>query len=191
MKKIHFLLLVISFFLLSCSKKEEVKNEVCIISEEERKLDTMKNILPWRGFYGLSNVIIDEKGDLYFHQKEYLFIVCGTGKENLIPEFMDLSPNDLIKIPKNTAIDFIKENIALQIKNKKTPLVIASQLDTLKNNTFLNYVRDYKKSQIATYMIRRTTQEEDVVLKFKESDAFYNPDSVEWDKSRIKFFDYK
>lgn len=189
--KVHLVLLLVCFFLLNCSKKEEVKNEVYIISKEQRKLDTMKNILPWRGFYGLRNVIIDEKGDLYFYQKEYLLLICGTKEENLIPEFIDLSPNDLIKIPKNTAVDFIRENIAMQIKKKKAPLVIASQLDTLKNNTFLNYVKDYKKSQIATYMIRRTTQEEDVVLRFKKNNSPYNPKSVKWDKSRIKFFDSK
>lgn len=189
MKKKYFLILLVSFSLLSCAKKEKVKNEVYIISEEERKLDTMKNILPRRGFYGLSNIIIDEKGDLYFYQKEYFFLLCGTGEQNLIPEFIDLSPNDLIKIPKNSAVDFIRENIAMQIKKKKTPLVIASQLDTLKNNTFINYVRDYKKSQIALYLVRRTTQEEDVVLRFKKNDSLYNPKSIKWDTTRIKFFD--
>jgi len=98
----------------------------------------------------------------------------------------------LIKIPATAVADFLKENTAKNIKEKRGGLVIASQLDTLRSEGFINmmhFIHDYKKSQIAIYLIRRTTQEEDVVLKFKESNEFYDSDSIKWDKSRIRFFE--
>ncbi|RZK09581.1 MAG: hypothetical protein EOO46_13425 [Flavobacterium sp.] len=196
MKKSHFLLLLISFFLLNCTKKEEVKNEVYIISKEDRdnkkRLEEAKIPPAPKGYYGLTHIIIDEKGDLYFYQRPYRFVWICIDEEDPLPEFIDLNPNDLVKIPNHTVADFLKENTAKRIKEKKGVLVIASQLDTLKTKAFFElmyFIHDYKKSQIALYLIRRTTHEEDVVLKYKKNDLDYYADSIQWDKSRIRFFD--
>lgn len=192
--KVHLVLLLVCFFLLNCSKKEEVKNEVYIISEEDRafkkKIEEAKVPPPSPGFYGPSNIIIDKEEDLYFYQRENRYIWNCIIEENPLPEFIDLQPKDLVKVPRNSVADFLKENTISNIKEKRY-LTIASQLDTLKSEGFFNIMDFLTDNKVPIYLIRRTTQEEDVVLKFKESDEFYNPDSIEWDKSRIRFFDSK
>lgn len=190
--KVHLVLILVCFFLLNCAKKEEVKNEVYIISEEDRKIKKMaeegKILVPPSGFYGSSNIIIDKNGGLYFYQRENRYIWHCIIEENPLPEFIDLQPKDLVKIPATAVADFLKENTAINIKEKRH-LIIASQLDTLKSESFFNIMHFLNDNKFPLYLFRRTTQEEDVVLKFKESDAFYNADSVEWDESRIRFFE--
>lgn len=150
---------------------------------------------PPSGFYGSSHIVIDKQGDFYFYQRTYYALWDCIVEENPIPDFINLQPKDLVKIPTTAVPDFLKENTAKNIKEKSGGLIIASQLDTLKSEGFFNmmhFLNDYKKSQIAIYLIRRTTQEEeDVVLKYKKSDLYYDADSIKWDKSRIKFFDSK
>lgn len=88
-------------FVLNCNKKEgkiAAKNEPYIISYEDRKLqnyiDSLKEsksdfvAFPRKGFYGEHQLIIDEKGNLYFYQKEYFMELCSYGSENdTLPDF--------------------------------------------------------------------------------------------------------
>ena len=76
-------------FLSNCSKRNENvgnKNKPYIISYEDKKnishLKKHKIPPPPKGFYGESQLVIDKKGDLYYYQKKYTGIDCGTGREN-------------------------------------------------------------------------------------------------------------
>lgn len=104
MKKAHSVSVLICFFLLNCTKKEEVKGIPYIISKEERdlkkKIEEGKLLPPPSGFYGSSNIIIDKKGNLYFYQRTFYGILgCTVEEENPLPEFINLKPRDLIKFP--------------------------------------------------------------------------------------------
>lgn len=172
-----------------------MKNEVYIISEKEREYKKMikegKLLPPPPGFYGSSNIIIDKKGDLYFYLRENRYKWDCIIDENPLPEFINLQPKDLVKVPTNSVADFLKVNVVKNTREKRTHLIVASQLDTLKSEGFFNIMHFLRDNKIPLYLIRRTTQEEDVVLEYKEGDLFYNSDSVQWNKSRIKFFDSK
>jgi hypothetical protein len=198
-----FIGFIICLFLLNCSKKANktaVKNKPYVISYEDQKLqkhlDSLKNnkvnIVPppsTKGFfYGESQLVIDQKGDFYYYQKEYIQIFCSYGSENdTIPHFLGLKPKDIIKIPQKHLNDFIIENI-LTKEERRQILIIASQTDTIKNDCFLNFL---KSSIIKTYHIRKTTQEEDTVLKYKKNnDEYYNFENIKWDKTKIKFPEY-
>ena len=67
---------------------------------------------------------------------------------------------------------------------KRKILIIASQNDTIKNITFLDFLENNK---IPTYLIRRTTQEEDTVLYYKNNEKYYFSDEIKWDTTKIKF----
>ncbi|WP_343705381.1 hypothetical protein [Flavobacterium sp.] len=190
-----FIGFIICLLFLDCQKKEKtaVKNKDYIISYEDRKLqnyiDSLKKnksnfaAFPLKGFYGENQIIIDKKGNLYFYQKEYIEILCSYGKEkDTLPHFLDLQPKDIVKIPKKCLSDFITENILTKEK-KRQFLTIGSQNDTIKNPYFLDFL---KSNLIQTYYIRRTTQEEDTVLKYKTNSDYYYSDSIKWDKTRIK-----
>jgi len=196
-----FIGFMICFLLLNCSKiKEEEniveKNKPYIISYEDRKLqnyidslkENKKNFVPFpqKGFYGEHQLIIDKKGDFYFYQKEYFMEFCSYGHENdTLPDFLRLQPKDVVRIPQNNLTDFLSENILNKEKDRQI-LIIASQQDTIKSTSFFEFL---KKKNIGTYIIRRTTQEEDTVLKYKNSNnkhIYYYPDSIKWDKTKIK-----
>jgi hypothetical protein len=113
-------------------------------------------------------------------------------EENPNPDFIDLKPIDLINIPENNIVDFLKENTSPSIKKNYGALIIASQGDTLKTKEFINlmhFINDTDKSQIRMYIIRRTTQEENVVLRFKKNDSVYDARIIKWPKDSITFLD--
>jgi hypothetical protein len=195
-KKVILIFVIGLFF--SCNKKQTANNvpilKSYIISEEDRKLkentDSLNRFgnkaiyLPRKGFYGESNLIIDKKGEIYYFQKRYFMLFCDYGMENdTLPEFLDLQPKDLIKIPKEALKRFVDENVMNREKRRQI-LVIASQNDTIKDITSLKFLRN---TRVPTYFIRRTTQEEDTVLQYKKTKIYYYSDSIKWDKTKIKF----
>ncbi|WP_291285862.1 hypothetical protein [Flavobacterium sp.] len=192
-----FVALMTCFFLLNCVKKEEniiEKKKPYIISYEDDKFEkycdsinthTSGGFLPLRkSFYGVSQLIIDKKGNLYFYQKRYLLNPCSYGSENdTLPHFLDLQPENIVKIPQASLNYFLSENILNKDKNRRI-LIVASQNDTIKNTSFFDFIN---KNQLHAYTIRRTTQEEDTVLKYKKNNTSYYSDDIKWDKTKITF----
>jgi hypothetical protein len=185
----------ICLLLLNCGKKEEkviTKSKPYIISYEDIKLQkhvdlanktNRKILLPFKSFYGERQLLIDEKGDLYYYQQKYTGVGCGTGRENdTLPHFLNLHPKDILKIPQTSLTDFLSENILNKEENRQI-LTIACQTDTIKNTSFLNFIN---KNKLQAYVIRRTTQEEDTVLKYKKNNEPYYSDEIKWDKTKIK-----
>lgn len=200
--KSAFISFITCLFLFNCTKKEEktvAKNIPYIISKEDIKLqkytDSLKNneskiVLPnSKGFYyGENQLIIDNKGNFLYYQREYIQILCNYGQENdTLPHFINLKTKDIIKIPQKSLSDFISENIMTKEKRRQI-LIIASQRDTITNTYFLNFI---KNSHLQAYHIRRTTQEEDTVLKYKKNNKYYDSEDIKWDKTKIKFPNYK
>ena len=197
-----FIGFMICLLVLNCTRKANntvVKNKPYIISYEDKKLqkylDSLKNnkgkIVPppsTKGFfYGESQLIIDQKGDFYYYQKEYIQIFCSYESEkDTVPHFLGLKPKDILKISKKHLNDFIIENILKKLERRQI-LIIASQNDTIKNDYFLNFL---KSNIIKTYHIRKTTQEEDTVLKYKKNNESYYFENIKWDKTKIKFPEY-
>lgn len=192
MKRI-FIGFIICFFFLNCQKKKEetiIKNKDYIISYEDRKLqnyiDSLKKsnsktvVFLRKGFYCQNQILIDKKGNLFFYQIEYIPKICGTTIEtDTIPYLLNLEPIDLIKLPPSNVNDFLSLNILSKEKNKQR-LIIASQNDTIKNTSILNFA-----NKLEAYKIRRTTQEEDTVLKYKKNNEYYNYQDIKWNKERI------
>jgi hypothetical protein len=194
MKKVLVLIMVCLFF--ACNRKEDVAKEDSevqkpyIISKKKREISSKNNSIPppppipgWF-VYGTNTFIIGKDSKIYYFQRNRAALRCGTGSENdTIPHFIDLQPKDLIKIPKDCIDKFIDVNVMTKEKRKQI-LIMASQTDIIKDQKFLSFLYNTK---VPTYVIRRTTQEEDTVLSYKKKNAFYYSDSIKWDKTRIKF----
>jgi len=206
----NILILLICFTLLCCKKDKNVNaskpEKTYIISVEENKIikeiDSINNLkknekiaLPQKGFYGENNLIIDENNVVYYYQRRsvpnvvYYYqrrsvpVLCSYGiKNDNLPEFLNLQPKDLIKIPKDYIAQIIYENVMTKEKRKQI-LIIASQNDTIKDIKLLRFLHHMK---VPTYIIRRTTQEEDTVLVYKKTNKCYYSDEIKWDKKRIK-----
>ena len=194
MKKVIVLIMISLFF--ECNKKSEnsIVQKPYVISAENIKIqkysDSLKSskseikLFPLEGFYGECNLIIDRNGDILYFQNKNEVRMCGTGMENdTIPEYLDLQPKDLIKIPKDCIEKIVNENLMNKEKRRQI-LIVASQTDTIKDQKFLSFFYNMK---VQSYIVRRTTQEEDTVLYYKKKDMFYDSKEIKWDKTKIKF----
>ncbi|WP_426486557.1 hypothetical protein [Flavobacterium sp. 2] len=177
---------IICFLLLNCEKK---KNIPYLISVEKIKLlnDLKQKSIPPPPFYSYNNLIIDQKGNFYFYQKDYTPWHCIPSEKDTIPDLFDIKPIEITKIPNSSIIDFIKQNVANKNEMKRI-LIIASQNDTIKDNSLISYLNE---NELRAFSIRRSTQEEDTVLKYKKNDEYYNYKNIKWDQNRIMLPVYK
>ncbi|MFC4475475.1 hypothetical protein [Flavobacterium chungangensis] len=187
-----FIGFMICFLFLNCDKKEKtaIKSKDYIISYEDRKLkryydslqkDNPNTSPPPKGFYSERQLIMDKKREFYFYKKDFMRDGCGTTPESdTIPHLINLKPNDLIKVSQSNLSNFISNNFTNK-KEYKGILIIASQNDTIKNELLFNFLN---KKDIS-FLIRKTTQEEDTVLKYKKRNETYKSKNIKWDKGRI------
>lgn len=191
----NLILFIVLFSVASCTKKEASKEELkpYIISEKEREIKAKTregNFLPPpKGYYGEFQLVIDARDNFHCYQREDQSYVwnCVIDKNDTLPEFLNIQPKDLLHLNSKNITEIINENVMSKPK-KRQILVIASQKDTIQNTSLINYL---KTTKIPIYIIRRTTQEEDTVLHYKKENKYYFPEDIKWDKSRIKFRDYR
>jgi hypothetical protein len=194
MKRV-FICFIICLLILNCGKKEEKitkKNKPYIISQENNRQIINGDTIPpppIPGFlvYGTNTFIIDSDSTIYYFKQGDVGHICGNGERgDTIPYFIDLQPKDLIQIPTNSISNFIKLHYKDHFRNMT---FIASKSDTLKTKTYFDLVKALKSSlkERDIYFMRRTTQEEDTVLKYKKSNKYYNSHDIKWDKNRISF----
>lgn len=179
---------IVCFLLCNCKEGENQQDNISyVISVENRKLlselKKKKIPTPLSGFYSYNNIIIDQKGDFYFYQKEYTPWHCIPSEGDTIPDFFNISPIEIIKIPNNSIADFINQNVSNKNEMKRI-LIVASQNDTIKNSIILSFLN---QNSLGHFEIRRTTQEEDTVLKYKKNNLYYNSENIKWDNERITF----
>ncbi|KAF2079553.1 hypothetical protein [Flavobacterium sharifuzzamanii] len=188
-----FIGFMICFLFLNCEKKKEktaVESKPYIISYEDRKLKNYYDSLqknnpntppPPKGFYSESQLIIDKKREFYYYKKDFMRHGCGTTlKSDTIPHLINLKPNDLVKISQADLANFLSDDFTTK-KEHKGILIIASQNDTIKNELLFNFLN--KKN--ISFFIRKTTQEEDTVLKYKKRNETYKSENIKWDQNRI------
>lgn len=135
--------------------------------------------------YGTNVFIIDNPSKIYYFQREQIGFICGTPTTDTIPHFINLQPKDLIEIPNKNIYHFIKLNYKDAFRNIT---FIASKSDTLQSKAFFD-LRNSLNSSIKGrdfYLVRRTTLEEDTVLKYKKNNKYYYSDSIKWDQTKIK-----
>ena len=143
---------------------------------------------PIKRYYFPSNFIIDTGGHIYFYQQKIeTGWICGTGIEwDTPPTFIDLQPKDIIEVPSQHLDAFIKLNIQY-LDNSDRQFAIGSVADTITSSGLATIFSIFKdKSNHINWVFRRTTQEEDVVLRFKKrKEKFYNSDEINWDLTKI------
>lgn len=178
-----------------CNKKEvsEVQKPYIISEENKEKIDKNNNkiiplppTIPGWLVYGTNTFIINSDSTAYYFQNKEIGMICGTPTADTIPYFINLQPKDLIEISNKNIYDFIKLNYKDDFRNVT---FIASQSDTLNSKFFFDLQKalNFFMRNRDFYLVRRTTQEEDTVLKYKKSNKYYDSNSIKWNKSRIEF----
>lgn len=188
-----FIGFMICFLFLNCSKKDNQEENIpYIISQNNKEVVRGKDTIPppppipgWL-FYGTNTFIINSDSTAYYFQRKGIASVCGTPTADTIPYFTNLQPLEIIEISNKNIYDFIKLNYRDDFRNQT---FIASQSDTLNSKMFfdLNKSLNFFKRDRDFVIIRRTTQEEDTVLKYKKDNSYYDSKNIKWDQKRIKF----
>ena len=190
-----FIGFMVCLLFLNCTKKDKKiveKNKPYIISKENNRQIINGDTIPpppIPGFlvYGTNTFIIDSDSAIYYFKKGDVGHICGNWeRSDTIPYFIDLQPKDLIQIPTDSISKFIKLNYKDHFRNMT---FISSKSDTLKTKGYFDLVKALKSSlkERDNYFMRRTTQEEDTVLKYKKNNEYYNSKNIKWDDKRITF----
>ena len=178
---------------ISCSQKPTITDDTFIIPKrQKRQVDSKSNEPPppppIQTYYLPANFIIDTAGQVYFYQQQQYGWFCGTGIDwDTPPEFIDLKPKDLVRVPISTMTDFVKLNIITLDSNDRR-VSIASITDTIKSEGLTKLFKIVNDtSNKIRWTFRKATQEESIVLKFKERDWEYYSDNIKWDSAKIRF----
>lgn len=179
---------MVSLF-FGCNKKED--------SEVQKPYSISKYKMPPSppefSMYGNNVFIIDKKSEIYYYQRGSIPFICkGTsnnfGDYNQIPEFIGLRPENIIQIPNEGISDFVKLNLKINVKNIVN---ISSQNNIFNSKNYFNLIAAVESSCYRqdrdSYEIRRTTQEEDSVLKYKILNKYYSAKNIKWNKTKIRF----
>lgn len=200
-QKLTILFIISSFYLTSC-KKENIKKEYFVISKQDSidksfnyEKDTNKIPPPppppvdlkW---YSNVTFIMDSKNKVYIYQTESK--INHKLNENAFeydleyPNYIELKPEHLVTFESEDFIKFIKVNndifeLYSNLENRTNKFFyIASECDTVKNTAAYELEKIFKNERRVNYMIRKTTEEENCVLKYKRSRKKYIPENIKW-----------
>jgi hypothetical protein len=105
------------------------------------------------------------------------------------PYYLGLRPEHLIAIESKSFLSFLRLNndiFKLDTTNVKSAYIfyIASNKDTIQNEAFYQFVKHVTKSvnreNNIHYLVRKTTEEENVVIKNKRNKREYYPERINW-----------
>ncbi|MCF6129064.1 hypothetical protein L1S35_05215 [Flavobacterium sp. AS60] len=130
--------------------------------------------------------ILDSK-KVYIYQTERNYNSNGKETKYGFPNYIGLKPEYFVAIENENFVSFLKDNNSLfgvfPEENIRGSFCIASETDTLKSKAFDNLVEELRKTKSeAFYRVRKTTEEENVVLKYKRSKQEFLPEKINWSK---------
>ena len=189
MKKLLPLLIVF----VSCSQRQKDTSDTFIVPVRKKpEIKTQPNEPPppppIQTYYLPLNFIIDTAGQVYFYQQQQYGWFCGTGIDwDTPPAFIDLKPKDLVQVPVTSIEDFIKLNI-VKLDSNDRRIAIASLKDTINSVGLAKIFNVFKDTtNKIKWTFRKATQEEAIVLAYKEHNREYYSDNIKWDSSKIRF----
>jgi len=117
-------------------------------------------------------------------QKTNKSSLCGTGLhiDDINPEFINLKPEHLIRFSSSEFSKLINSNN--QVFNINSDIFqyifVASPIDTVYNPCLDELKKVFKKQTNLLHVIRKTTEEEEIVLEFAKNNKAYNAMNHKW-----------
>lgn len=193
MKLKHFFFYALIAFFISCGKKtEKATTKYYVISKQDSifKKSTVPPPPPpdlEMKFYSDIVFVLGNNNKVYIYQTEKVY---NFSKEEFYetesPNFINLKPEHLITIDSENFISFIKNNNDIlkfgQSRYSKF-LCVASEKDTIKNTAFydmIDFMNSKESNKRIVYLVRKTTEEENNVLKCKKNNKEYLPEKINW-----------
>lgn len=193
----RFSMFIMALILVGCNKPKEADAvpekpiEYTVAADILQAFpDGQRSFASSADYYSDKNFIIDETGRIFFYgRRKYSRWVCGEDVSDgsvPIPEFINLHPAEIIEIPQNSIEDLIKLNAAKK-EFEWNFAVIASARDTFTSPALHRLLTQLYKHKKALHIIRRMTEEEKIVMRYKKSGEPYDPDRIEWDTTKTVF----
>ncbi len=180
--------LFIMILLVACKEPVKEKEFVYVIPKPAKWTDSLNPPPPpLRRNYGQFIFIIDSTGAIFYYHLKY-----NQAKYNPIDyeadryPFLHLKPENLAEIPLARITDFARLNILDSTAGIKY-VQCASVNDTIRGkglNDLIDFCRD--TANHISFGIRKITQEEKVVLYYKQKHIVYDPAKIQWDNGTIR-----
>ena len=200
-------------FICSCShKKKEI--EYYIFSKQDSinsqwKFDSNNNQYypppppppppPFLTWYADLVMIFDTANMVYIYQTECIYKRLDSNENYIVPSdkypnFIRLSPNQILTLRSDYLIDFIKDNdryfkLDTNYHDSNRFFYIVSDFDTIKNLGYYNLIShiksDKRKIGRIFHSLRRTTEEEKNVLSCLRINKYYNTNDFTWSSNFI------
>ena len=183
-KLIHkILLIVLSLSILLSCNTNNVKNEeedfFVIEYSDFSNIDTNKVVMV--EYYLDYNIILfDSISDIYYYKTRWLCLT-GMGFNGNLPYFRFLQPDDF---EKDDDLDKIKEFVFAGMlsdstKTSRNWVGLIYNQDTIRDKRYFELKQFFMDNNI-NVATRKTTEEEDVILKSIMSGKKYEPHLIEW-----------
>jgi len=141
-----------------------------------------------RRYYTNFNFIVDSSGRLYFYQQQTYRWKCGTGMdENTPPGYIDLRPKEIVVLSQDNLRQFLELNV---FNGDVEDRVVAIGLlkDTVTSEGLYNLLHQLSDTtNKAKWFLRAATQEEQIVIDYKNRQASFFPEDIKWDSSKTIF----
>jgi hypothetical protein len=182
-------MVILTCLLSSCCRRGQNELQEIYVISSLAKSGNSHFIIPLnysheKEYYQQFNFLIDSSGIIYYYSfqpGEWGFITSPIG-----PVFANIKKEQIIQVPPNSIIEFLKCNVLGESKYIK--ISIASQRDTIKSAEFIklyNYLSDSTK--VLNFNVRQTTIEENIVMNFKKRHFTYYPSFIKWDSTKTIF----
>jgi hypothetical protein len=191
--RLKYLSFIALGFFYSCSSNLNKDIDTFIVPEPTKAviIDTLNNFPPpppARTYYFPFNFIVDSAGQIFFYQLQLPSWTCMIGRGwDTPPEFIDLHPTNIVRVPEEGIPEFIKLNILTQDSSIRR-VAIASMLDTIHSPALSKVMAVLQDSAShAKWLLRKTTMEEEVVLDHKKKQRAYLADEIKWDSTKVLY----
>jgi hypothetical protein len=181
------------FFLLiltACSDNADNNNDTHIIPALTKKAAPVQNgppppPPPGREYYFAHNFIVDSGGNIYQYRNQ--FKECCNEDYAHPPEFIQLTPKDIVRIPAEATGAFVKLNL-LTAENGHRWASVASAKDTIASSGLSQLLRMFRnKKYEIKFVFRKATPEEKMVLWYKQNNRHYDSQTIQWVSTKTIF----
>ena len=147
---------------------------------------------PPPAYYLPANFVIDSAGQVYFYQQPHYGSLRSTNpNNNKLPDFIDLQPEDIVRIPDDNIKEFIQDNIVTLDRSDRL-VAIALMKDTVTSSGLTKIFKVFNDTaNDIKWIMRAATEEETIVLAYKQHDCKYYPNNLLWDSSKIHYIHLK
>jgi hypothetical protein len=183
--------LALIVMLASC-KKETIANKHYVISNADSISEAwMKSakvpppLTPHNLKWYSDVVFILDSSKVYAYQTEKTHTGSGNDIHFEYPNYIGLNPEYLLIIDSENFVSFLENNndiFGIFPENSVQPIIyLASQTDTVKSVALTQLWKKLENNKSRTFFsVRRTTEEENIVLSYKKKNKEFLPEKVKW-----------